>query len=112
MINIACLRLTTGEDIICDLFRDGGSNYYRISKVATIRLIPTDDSGNATMSLMPWIPVAKKDAEFYIKDTHVITTYEPLPLVRNQYNTIFGTGVLIPEVDTKKILLGQLTMQC
>jgi hypothetical protein len=107
---IRCLRLATGEDIIC-VVKSGpeignSTTTYQIEKVARIQIVSADESGAASIAIVPWIPFATKDQEFWLDEKQVMTTYNPLPQLRNQYNTIFGSGIVIPQVDTRRVLLG------
>tara|TARA_Y100000034_G_scaffold99997_1_gene123088 strand:+ start:409 stop:753 length:345 start_codon:yes stop_codon:yes gene_type:complete len=89
-MNTKIVRLSSGEEIICGLEKKKDS--YIIKKPAI--LVPV---GKGNIGLMPWLPYANfSDNTIEIADRFVMFTIDAQSDLMNEYNTAFGSGLLVP----------------
>ena len=104
-MNIQCIRLSTGDDVIGDLEVNGMADTYTIKEPLSIIVMPTGNN-NFTVGLAPFLPFTEKSSKariFTFKSQHVLTTYEPSLDLRNEYSRINGGIVLAkPELGIIK----------
>lgn len=101
---VKCVRLTTGEELIGDITEhDAGIT---IGTPANIFLQP-NGKGGLNVSLLPLFPYAEKK-EFVFPKTYVVLMFSPNADLYNEYNRIFGSGLVIPtiDLDRKQLLQG------
>lgn len=84
-------RLITGEDIIADVEKD--HNGYILNKPAQIIVQQTED-GRVGAAFAPFAPFAK-DSVVRIYDHGVIGEIELDIKMINEYNRIFGSGIIV-----------------
>ena len=100
------MRLKSGEDIVVELL-DGKENQQHIVVKNPAMLVPMNDrSGGAMqMGLMPWMPFSASK-EYEIPKDWIIVITEPLRDIVNNYNQVFGSGIVVPDVsiDSKTLL--------
>ena len=95
MKDIVFLRLQTGEELIA---QQSGNKY---AKCAV--LVP---NGQGSISIMPWMPYTKgtqDETGVTIADEHITFKTTPVQELLNEYNTHFGSGLVMPN---KEILKG------
>ena len=87
-MNLKLLRLKSGEDIICDVTKES-AEYVYISDPAM---------------LMPF----SEQNEFEIPRDWLVVISDVVKDIANNYNQIFGSGIVVPDVkvDTKTLLKG------
>lgn len=101
---IKCVRLVTGEDIICDLeLPDLETKKYRFKKPALIMMVQTAEN-KVQFRMIPWIPFAGNENFDNISESLVALVYDPNEGLRNEYSTRYGSGLIIPQLDTKSLL--------
>lgn len=86
---IALLRLTTGEELIC---KDMGSNRY--SKVAC--LLPNGQGGIAIVPWMPYVKGTQDNGGVHIAESVIVFKGSPVEDLEKEYNTHFGSGIITP----------------
>ena len=92
---VKCVALTTGQEIIGEVTEhDGGVT---LGTPASIFLQPTK-TGQVGVSLLPLYPYAEKK-EFVLPATAVLAIFNPSRELHNEYNRIFGSGLVIPTID-------------
>ena len=104
-MNLKLLRLKSGEDIVVELL-DGKESQQHITVKNPAMLVPMGDGrNNMQMGLMPWMPFSASK-EYEIPKDWIIVVTEPLKEIANNYNQIFGSGIVVPDmkVDTKTLL--------
>ena len=91
-MSVTVVRLNSGEEIICDSEVKG--------KIRTIKkpciIIPT---GQGQIGLMPWLGYGEVANGVEVKESFVAFTFEPSAQLRNEYSSVFGSGLVIPEND-------------
>lgn len=100
-MGVKCIRLTTGEEIIATVKETELG--WVLEKPANIFMQP-DGKGNVRVALMPLFPYAEKP-EFVFPKSAVVTSFTPSAELYNEYSRIFGSGLLIPSIDTSKLLV-------
>lgn len=93
-MNVKALRLITGEDIICEYLIN--EDIVEMKNPVQVSLIPSRSSGNQpNFGFMPF-PLTSNDKSIIIDKKHVLFTCEPAEEFLNQYNTLFGSGIVTP----------------
>ena len=90
---VRIVRLTSGEEVIGDVTQEDG--IYRVQKAALI--LPT---GQGSIGLMPWMPYADQEGGIEIRESFVIFDIKPHDELINEYNTAFGSGLVVPPKQT------------
>lgn len=98
MSNVKCMKLITGEDIMGEVKIEGGeivlTNPVQVSMVST-------RSGEPNFGFIPF-PLVSNDKVITIKEDKVMFVCEPAEEFLNQYNSIFGSGIVTP---SKKLIV-------
>ena len=98
---VKLLRLKSGEDIVTDV-KDENIEYTTINVQAM--LVPMGGEGQQMqMALAPWLPFSD-DKEFEIPTDWILITSEPAQDIVNNYNQMFGSGIVVPKVSAKTLL--------
>jgi len=94
MANIRCIKLISGEDVIADVNEDI-DGLVILNKPLMIMMIPNQNN-QFGIALAPFCPFAKDDM-VPIRAGAVISIFEPETGMLNEYNTRYGTGLVVPE---------------
>jgi hypothetical protein len=91
-MNIKCVKLMTGEDIIADVHEE--DNMVLLNKPCLIMMVP---QGNNTygIALGPFLPWAE-DSKVTVKSACVMSLYFPETDLKNEYNSRYGSGIVMP----------------
>ena len=89
MSKVVCLKLTTGEEIICSEVQDG---FYE--NIASIIMVPGQTGQQVGLGLAPFMPYIE-ETRVQIEDTKVICKGTPTKEMLNNYNRIYGSGIQI-----------------
>jgi hypothetical protein len=103
MENIKVVKLITGEEVLGSI--EEAENEVIITNPVQIAIMP-GQNGQPNIGFAPW-PVhmeREKDSEFIIAKKHVIYSYVPAQEYLNNYNQIFGSGIVLP--PTKQLITG------
>jgi len=100
-MNIKIVRLTSGEDLLADVGETLDGSGIILENPCMLYMRP-NDAGTATVGMTRWLPYSS-DRAFTIPNNFVITVCEPADDLRNQYNTVFGSGLVVPP---QKIVTG------
>lgn len=96
MANIKIVRISTGEELICEVETTQFPGTYRLKDVAI--LIPTEQN---QLGLAPFMAYSDASGGMDINDSFIMFQVDPVEGLLNQYKTMFGK-VLTPD---KKIIL-------
>lgn len=88
-------KLVTGEDVISDV--DADENGYILNNPALIVIQQTQD-GRVGASFAPFAPYAK-DGKVRIFKNFVVGEIEIDVKIVNEYNRIFGSGIMIASAN-------------
>ena len=98
MSNIKCLKLITNEDIICEYSDSDG--VVKLTNPVQVSMVPTR-SGEPNFGFIPF-PLVSNDKEIIIRAEAIMFVCEPAEEFLNQYNQIFGSGIVTP---SKKLIV-------
>ena len=86
-MNIKVLRLITAEELIGDWNQENSS----ICNPVVMVPVSKDKIG-----FQPWITLGD-DEEIFLKDQHIMAIVTPDDKLQNEYNRVFGSGLIMPE---------------
>ena len=99
---VKLLRLKSGEDIISDIVSENSENIKIKNPAMGMPL--SDGRGNQVqVGLAPWMPFSESK-EFELPRDWVLLLTEPASDIVNNYNQVFGSGIVIPKVSAKTLL--------
>ena len=100
---VKLLRLKSGEDIVADVKEENLEREYTKVKLPAM-LVPMGGQGQQMqMALAPWLPFSD-DKEFTIPSDWILITSESAQDIVNNYNQMFGSGIVVPKVSPKTLL--------
>jgi hypothetical protein len=85
-MNIKVIRLVTTEELI------GEWNQENSSILNPVVMIPVSKD---KIGFQPWITLSE-DEEIFLKDQHIMTIVTPDIKLQNEYNRVFGSGLIMP----------------
>ena len=88
-MNIKILRLITSEELIGDWNRETNT----ISNPVVMVPVSKDQIG-----FTPWIPYAKEE-DIKLKEEHILSVLTPDTKLVNEYNRVYGSGLVLPQED-------------
>jgi len=94
MDNIMMVRLINGEELIAKV--QLADDMLQIIKPAGIVMQGDPSTGRAQMGLVDFLPMASKK-EISLHVSKILFTYEPMADVENAYNSMFGSGLVVPQ---------------
>ena len=101
---VKLLRLKSGEDIVGEVIKEN-QEFIIISNPAM--LMPVSHTpgrqDQIQIGLAPWIPFSV-EKEFKLPRDWVLLTTIPAQDIVNNYNQIFGSGIVVPQVSAKTLL--------
>ena len=86
-MNIKAVRLVSGEELIGEWDQEKN----KISNPVVMIPVTKDKLG-----FQPWIPYADEE-DMILKDQHIMIVCTPDKNLQNEYNRVFGSGLIIPE---------------
>ena len=91
-MNIKVVRLISGEELIGEWNEEKNI----INNPVIMVPIAKDQLG-----FQPWIPYSDEE-DVQLKEQHIITVLTPDKKLQNEYNKIYGSGIIMP--DDEKII--------
>lgn len=96
MANVKCLKLISGDEVIADI-DEGVDGLVILKKPLQIMLVPNPTQQNQFgIALAPFCPYAKDDV-IPIRSGAVLTIFDPETGMLNEYNSRYGSGLVVPE---------------
>ena len=92
-MNIKIVKLFNGEELIGEY--DEKTNVIKNPVI----MIPVNKE---QIAFQPWLPYAE-DKEYQLKDTMIIITATPSSTILNEYNRVFGSGIVVPSAKSNII---------
>ena len=88
-MNIKAVRLVSGEELIGDWNEE--------TKIITnpVIMLPV---GKDQLGFSPWIPYVE-EKEVPLKEQHIVTVLTPDKRLQNEYNRVYGSGLIVPDAD-------------
>ena len=104
-MNVKLLRLKSGEDIIADVTLVDTEDTIKIENPAVLMPMgQQQQGGQMSMGFGPWAPFADQK-EFEIPRDWLVYMSTPNKDLLNQYNSVFGSGIVVPDMKVGKQLL-------
>lgn len=94
-MTVLITRLITGEEILGEVTESTESSC-SISNPTQIAAQPNPKTGNVDIHMAPFVPLSSQKA-ITISLKNVLCQYEPVVEILNKYNTMFGSGIIIPK---------------
>ena len=91
-MSVQAFRLLTGEDVIAEVVTSA-DGVVTTKNPAVVVMQRTED-GRVGVGLQPFVPFAKNGEISFLK-TALSATYEVDTQMVNEYNRIFGSGIVI-----------------
>ena len=88
-MNIKVLRLVTAEELI------GEWDQEKSSIINPVVMVPVSKD---KIGFQPWITLSDDD-EIVLKDQHIMAIVTPDIKLQNEYNRVFGSGLILTEND-------------
>jgi hypothetical protein len=103
MKNIRVVKLVTGEDILAEIDED--ETHVIITNPVRIAVMP-GQNGQPNIGFAPWPVHAEQESgsEYLVHKKHIVYHYTPAQEYLNNYNQIFGSGIVLP--PTKQLITG------
>lgn len=92
-MNIQCLKLITGEEVIGTLVSNSEKEVV-LSGVSAIMMMPGQTPGQISLGLMPFLPYAESEQFAFAKDK-VLVEFEPNMDMINNYSRKHGAGIQV-----------------
>lgn len=96
---IQILKLSSGEELIGTVgdFEVEGRQVIKMDKPAVIIMQPVEGQPEKFgIGLAPYAPYAENNS-LNIMPNHIIAIMQPTDNLKNEYNTHYGGGVIVPE---------------
>ena len=92
MANVKIVRMMNGEELIGELTQDNAT-FFKLKNVAVVHMAP-NQNGNMSIGLIPFAPYAE-EVEFAFDTAHRTTTFTPSMDLLNNYNRLYGSGLVV-----------------
>ena len=99
---VKLVRLKSGEDIISDIVSENSENV-KIKNPAMLMPMGDGRGNQVQVGLAPWMPFSEAK-EFELPRDWVLLITEPASDIVNNYNQVFGSGIVVPQVTTSALL--------
>ena len=86
-MNVKIIRIISGEELI------GDWNDETKTITQPVVMVPL---GKDQLGFQPWIPYSE-DEEITFKEQHIVVVLTPDTKLQNEYNRVYGSGLLVPE---------------
>ena len=92
-------KLITGEDVVAEVLAGGGG--VTNLKNPVLIVVQPGVGGGAQLSFAPFPPFSKesKTKEVTLRNDHVVYIYEVQQEILNGYNSLFGSGLVVPNLS-------------
>lgn len=96
-MDIKVLKLTGGDEFVCELVEETETTYEIRNPQMLVQTAPQQ------MSFMPWFAMAESaqsmDREMSLPKTAVLYTDGAIDNIKQQYDKVFGVGIVTPAND-------------
>ena len=86
-MNVKIIRLISGEELI------GDWNKETSTIISPVVMIPV---AKDQLGFQPWVPYSEEE-EMVLKEQHIVVVLTPDKKLQNEYNRVYGSGLLVPE---------------
>jgi len=103
-MKIQAFKLITGEELVSEIESESESEFVLINPVGIAIVRGQNGQPNVGFSPFPIHAEQQKDQTISIAKKHVVYYYTPAQDFINNYNSIFGSGIILPQA--KEIITG------
>ena len=103
-MEIKVLKLTNGEDVLSEIESEDETCYVLVNPVGIAVVRGKDGQPNVGLTPFPLHAEQKSGATIVIPKKSVVYSYVPAEDFINNYNSIFGAGIVVP--PQKQIITG------
>ena len=100
---VKLLRLKSGEDIVAEHVQGKIGQNITIENPAMLMPMSDGRGQQVQVGLAPWMPFSA-EKRFDIPGDWVLLMTEPAQDIVNNYNQVFGSGIVVPQVNTSALL--------
>ena len=86
-MNVKIVKMISGEELI--------GEYNETTNVINNPVVMIPES-KEKIAFQPWLPYAE-DKEYKLKESQVSVVANPSSTIMNEYNRIFGSGIVVPD---------------
>jgi len=98
-MNIKAFKLITGEEVIAEVEKETDFDYFIVNPVGIAIVRGQDGRPNVGFTPFPIHAEQKSGAKMTIATMNVVYVYVPAEDFINNYNQIFGSGIVLPKKD-------------
>jgi len=102
-MNIKILKLITGEEVLGEVESESETEFVLCNPVG-IAIVRGKDGPNVGFAPFPLHAEQKKDQTVAFSKKNVVYSYVPAEDFINNYNQVFGSGIVLP--PTKTLITG------
>ena len=100
-MNIFITRLLTGEEILGEV-ENNGEKFCTIKNPTSISAMNNPKTNKVDIHMSPWAPLcASKSVDICVGS--ISCQYVPINEIINKYNSMFGSGIIVPNTDISSI---------
>ena len=100
---VKLFRLKSGEDIIAEHVQGKIGQNITIENPAMLMPMSDGRGNQVQVGLAPWMPFSA-EKRFDLPGDWILLMTEPAPDIVNNYNQVFGSGIVVPQVNTSALL--------
>ena len=100
---VKLLRLKSGEDIIAEHVQGKIGQNITIENPAMLMPMGDGRGNQVQVGLAPWMPFSA-EKRFDLPGDWILLMTEPAPDIVNNYNQVFGSGIVVPQVSSSALL--------
>lgn len=94
MDNLRILKLISGEEVVGEI-KETTADYVRIENPCVLG-IAMSPAGKATLQMQPML-IFSEQKVVELKQNHVLYTVSVAGEIKNKYNEIYGSGIVLPK---------------
>lgn len=103
-MNIQAMKLITGEEILADVESQSETEFVLSNPVGIAIVRGQNGQPNVGFAPFPLHAEQKKNAILTLAKKHIVYYYTPAEDFINNYNQLFGSGIVLP--PTKQLITG------
>lgn len=107
MNDVKVIRLISGEELMAKI-KSSDDNTYHLTEVCQIASSYADpSSATARIGIAPFLPYTKVKDGVTINKSYVGFVIEPVNELLNEYNKVFGSGIVLPPDNASQVVTSQ-----
>lgn len=95
-MSVMITRLLTGEEILGVVSSHEDAGHFVIENPTTIGVMNNPQTNRLDIHMAPFLPLAAKKS-VVVNMQNVVCQYEPVVEVINKFNSVFGSGIILPK---------------